>query len=120
MWTYKISDGELLDPNGHFAGTGYSGKAGDWRNNPNAVAQSGLGPIPPGSYSIGVAHTSPNTGPITMDLDPLAGTNVFGRSLFRIHGDSKNHDASHGCLVIGPSIRQAISHSADKILHVID
>lgn len=119
MWSYKISNGELTAPDGLFEGTGYSGKEGLWRNNPATVDVVAHGPIPPGEYNIGPAHASPNTGPMTMDLDPLPGTNVFGRSLFRIHGDNKNHDASHGCVILGPTIRTAINNSKDHILKVI-
>lgn len=119
MWTYQITTGELTDPNGAFTGTGYSGKAGPWRNNPDAEPTQAEGPVPEGRWLIGVAHTSPNTGPMTMDLDPLTGTNTYGRSLFRIHGDNANHDASHGCIIMGPTIRGHISASADRILNVI-
>jgi hypothetical protein len=118
-WTYKIATGDLIDPEGQFAGTGYSGKAGAWRNNPDMQPAGGVGPIPAGRYSIGSAHLSPNTGPITMNLDPLPGTNVFGRSLFRIHGDNANHDASHGCIILGPAIRRQIDASHDRVLTVV-
>lgn len=117
-WKYAISTGTLTDPTGAFAGTGYSGKAGVWRNNLSAEADVAEGPIPQGAWHIGPAHTSPHTGPMTMDLDPLAGTNTYGRSLFRIHGDNINHDASHGCIILGPAIRRQIEDSEDRTLEV--
>lgn len=117
MWKYQISTGELTDPQGHFAGTGYSGKAGKWRNNPDCEADAAEGPIPEGIWHIGVAHPSPNTGPITMNLVPaMAAMDLHGRSLFRIHGDNKTHDASHGCIIFGPSIRRIIAGSPDQLL----
>lgn len=117
-WTYYVKTGELTDPDGHFAGTGYSGRAGIWRNNPDQEPVQAHGPIPAGRWSIGPAHLSPHTGPITMDLAPLAGTNTYGRSLFRIHGDNANHDASEGCIILGPAIRRQIDASHDKTLIV--
>lgn len=117
-WTYDISSGTLTDPDGNFAGTGYSGKAGPCRNNPHAESTVAEGPIPEGVWHIGPAHRSPNTGPITMDLDPAPGTNTYGRSLFRIHGDNVNHDASHGCVILGPAIRRQIDLSDDRTLTV--
>lgn len=117
-WRYDISTGTLTDPSGAFAGTGYSGRLGIWRNNPADASDVAEGPIPPGEWHIGPAHTSPNTGPMTMDLDPLPGAETYGRSLFRIHGDSANHDASHGCIILGPAIRRQIEDSEDRTLEV--
>ena len=118
MWTYQQSDGELLH-DGEFIGTGYSG-AGDGRNNPAQEAVQNAGPIPRGLYMIAPARFSERLGPIVMNLDPLPDTDVFGRTVFRIHGDSANHDASHGCVVLGPSIRRLIADSPDKNLTVIE
>lgn len=117
-WTYDISSGTLTDPEGNFAGTGYSGRAGIWRNNPDQQHVVAHGPIPVGRYTIGPAHLSPHTGPITMNLDPLPGTDDFGRSAFRMHGDNANHDASEGCIIMGPSIRRQVDASHDRTLTV--
>lgn len=118
-WTYIIHSGELKSPDEAFAGTGYSGKEGTFRNNPHMVSMHGLGPIPPGSYTIGPAYDEiPGTGPCTMALTPDHGTDTFGRSLFRIHGDNLDHDASHGCIIFGPSIRREIAMSEDRHLEV--
>jgi hypothetical protein len=54
-----------------------------------------------------------------MNLDPVDGTNTFGRSLFRIHGDNARHDASEGCIILGPSIRKLIAASGDHDLEVM-
>lgn len=120
MWKYQISTGELTDPQERFIGTGYSGKLGVWRNNPDAESDAAEGPIPEGLWHIGSSHVSTNTGPMTMNLAPaMASMDVHGRSLFRIHGDNKTHDASHGCIVLGPSIRSQIAASTCHLLNVV-
>ncbi len=115
-WTYRQTDGELLH-DGEFIGTGYSGTK-EGRNNPAEQATPNVGPVPQGTFTIGPSHSELVLGPCVMNLDPVEGTNTFGRSLFRIHGDNARHDASHGCVILGPAIRQQISDSPDKILVV--
>ena len=116
MWTYNQKDGEIAR-DGQFEGTGYSG-AGDGRNNPALESVPNMGPIPRGLYRIGPARTSTTLGPVVMNLDPAPGTETFGRDLFRIHGDNARHDASHGCIILGPSIRREIAASGDADLTV--
>jgi hypothetical protein len=116
MWTYRQIDGELMH-NDEFIGTGYSGRD-EGRDNPDMEAVPNVGPIPRGRYSIGPSHTSDRTGPITMDLEPI-GHDACGRSDFRIHGDNTNHDASHGCIILGRPIRNEIAASGDTELEVI-
>lgn len=116
-WQYQQRDGELtLDS--QFEGTGYSG-TGQGRNNPEMEAVENVGPIPRGKYKMGPSHQHPKLGPMVFDLEPLEGTETFGRDAFRIHGDSKNHDASHGCIVLGPSIRGLIASTLDRSLEVL-
>lgn len=117
MWTYRSSDGELKH-NSEFVGTGYSG-TGEGRDNPDMESVENVGPIPRGVYTIGDARLSETLGPIVMDLAPAPDTNTFGRFLFRIHGDNARHDASHGCIILGPLIRRAIADSGDRELSVI-
>lgn len=117
MWTYAQSTGELLK-DGEFQGTGYSG-AGEGRNNPAMQSVPNVGPIPQGIYAIGPAYHDPHLGPIVMHLDAQAGTEEFERSLFRIHGNNKPNDASHGCIILGPAIRATIAARSDKLLTVI-
>ncbi len=117
MWTYDQSSGELRH-DGTFEGTGYSG-TGIGRNRPEAQQISNTGPIPRGRYKIGPAYDHPHLGPCVMNLDPEPGTNTFGRSEFRAHGDNQRHDASHGCLILGPSIRRLIANSGDTDLEVL-
>jgi hypothetical protein len=78
-----------------------------------------VGPIPRGIYDIGSGHPSPNTGPNTMNLTPQAGTDTLGRDLFRIHGNNATNNASHGCVVAGPNIRNQINNSSDHVLRVV-
>jgi hypothetical protein len=44
---------------------------------------------------------------MTINLDPQAGADTFGRTAFRLHGDNAAHNftASEGCVVAGPSAR---------------
>lgn len=116
MWTYSQSTGEFSH-DGQFEGTGYSG-TGIGRNRPSAQQIEGVGPIPQGLYTIGQPYDDPHLGPCVMHLDPAPGTNDFGRSLFRMHGNNKANDASHGCIILSPSIRHLVAISADRQLTV--
>ncbi len=116
-WSYDQSSGELRH-NGSFEGTGYSG-TGIGRNSPDAQAIHNTGPIPQGRYHIDPKYDHPHLGPCVMNLEPLAGTITFGRSLFRIHGDNARHDASEGCIILGPLLRAAIANSGDHDLEVL-
>jgi lipoprotein-anchoring transpeptidase ErfK/SrfK len=117
MWTYSVAGGALAR-NGAARGAGYSG-FGEGRNNIGKVKVPMVGPIPPGRYRIGPAYRHARLGPVTMNLDPMPGTDCFGRSLFRIHGDNATRDASHGCIILARPLREAIASSGDRILDVI-
>jgi hypothetical protein len=109
---YEIASGLMWDmaPSGAFGmGRGYSG-SGIFKNDPDRVATHHLGPLPPGAYRIGPPFTHPELGVLTFTLIPMAGQ-MYGRSEFRIHGDSKEHpgEASHGCIVLEHEIREEIS-----------
>ncbi|MBN3846167.1 DUF2778 domain-containing protein [Paraburkholderia sp. Ac-20342] len=118
-WSYQQSTGNLSF-NGELVERGYSGAA-TGKNNPAMQAISNIGPIPRGNYQISSPHTSPHTGPGTLNLSPLPGTNTFGRSAFRIHGDNRNHPgtASEGCIILGPQTRHRIWASGDHRLEVV-
>lgn len=120
MWGFRITTGAIMN-NGLKVGTGYSGH-GDGRGNPKCCAVPNVGPIPPGKYKIGLAYDDPHLGPLVMHLDPFPGTEVHGRSLFRIHGDSLTApgNASHGCVCAPPAVRRAINNSQDRILEVTE
>lgn len=118
MFTYKISTGEMIDSDGVVIGTGYSG-LGDDKNQTSAENVQGQGPIPEGLWHIGFVDEE--KGPLTIHLTPDDTTDTHGRSGFLIHGDSSQHPgaASHGCIVIGPGVRQEIADSPDKLLQVV-
>ena len=99
-------------------GAGYSG-TGAGRNNSAMQNVPFVGPTPQGTYDIGPAYRNPNTGPMTMNLTPQPGTNTFGRNLFRIHGNNAANDASQGCPIAPPNVRNQINNSQDRVLHVI-
>lgn len=119
-WQYSQKTGKLT-LNGESVGSGYSGRKGASRNNPAMEMIKNKGPIPRGQYRIGAARKHPAKGPITMSLTPV-GHLAHGRSAFLIHGDSTKHpgDASEGCIILGPHIRQRIATSSDTVLHVVE
>lgn len=116
MWEYHQGTGTLLH-NGKFEGTGYSG-TGIGRNHPDAQKIAHTGPTPQGAYRIGPAYDHPHLGPCVMNIDAEPNTETFGRSLFRIHGDNARHDASEGCIILGPTLRHLIADSGDSELLV--
>ncbi|MFI4973823.1 MAG: tlde1 domain-containing protein [Caulobacterales bacterium] len=121
-FTYQQTTGRFTQ-NGNLIGIGYSGN-GAGLNNPAEEQTHGVGPIPAGPWTIGVAHTDGHLGPIVMNLDPVPPFDAFGRTLFRIHGDNDlmNHSASDGCIVLGPAYRTQIAAavaSGDTALTVI-
>jgi hypothetical protein len=116
--TYVQSTGILSDANGVW-GIGYSGR-GEGRNNPAAQHIRDTGPIPTGTYTMGEAYDDPGgKGPCVIPLSADEPTRLLGRSGFLIHGDNKEHDASHGCIILGPAVRRRISKLEDRKLQVI-
>ncbi|MBX3021994.1 MAG: PKD domain-containing protein [Bdellovibrionales bacterium] len=123
-WEYNNGTGQLthIDNNTGVrtpAGTGYSG-TGQGRNNPDMSPVSNVGPIPTGSYTIRPPINSPQTGPNALPLNPNSGTNTFGRSGFQIHGNNPSNDASHGCIILPPGVRNQIINSGDNDLNVVN
>ena len=119
MWIWYQSAG-TLSKDGKVVGRGYAGH--DYgKNNPDAQAVPGIGPVPKGMWSIGAPRTSESTGPYTMNLTPMRGTDPLGRSLFRIHGDSVRNPgtASHGCVILPRAVREMIWNSGDHIIEVV-
>lgn len=125
MWTWDQSAG-VLSRDGAEVAKGYSGR--DWgKNNPDAEAARGIGPIPAGDYTIVELYNSANVGPNALRLQPIDATpddvhDATGRSAFRIHGDSIRAPgtASHGCIILRLPIRLAIWESGDRLLRVVE
>jgi hypothetical protein len=117
-WTYDQRSGRLHRPNGQVAGDGYSGNFLN-ANYPPAQSSQFAGPIPAGSYTIGQAYQHPTKGPLTRDLTPI-GHSAAGRSDFRIHGDNRSSpgNASAGCVILSPDIRNEMALSPDRVLKV--
>lgn len=118
-WVYDQSAGTLSRNGKAVPGAiGYAGK-GAHKNRPASQHLKNLGPIPRGAWRIG-GHTS-SKGPLTIVLTPKAGTNTFGRTAFRIHGDSAQHPgaASEGCIIMPYTVRSLIIHSGDRDLEVV-
>jgi hypothetical protein len=116
-WEYSQSTGRLAH-NGHSVASGYSG-TGAGRNNANADNYANIGPIPRGEYDVGAMHNTATHGPHVMALIPHQGNDMHGRSGFLIHGDNSRHDASTGCIILGPTIRNRINSSGDRRLTVV-
>lgn len=121
MWLYDQSSGKLLDPEGGECSSGYSGH-GAGKNNPAMQSVRAVGPIPRGSWKMVRVWNSPNTGPYTIVLEPFDKNKSFGRSEFRIHGDSKKNpgNASRGCIILTRAIREKMFKSGDMIVKVIE
>ena len=118
-WKWDQSAGKL-SRDGVAVATGYSGNARG-KNNPSMQAAVGVGPIPAGKWSITEKYDSANVGPYALKLVPKAGTQTFGRSAFRIHGDSIRNPgtASHGCIILPRPVRERIWRSNDHDLEVV-
>jgi len=119
MFTYDQSSG-AFSLNGKELWCGYSG-FGPGKNNPAAEMQKAIGPVPAGLWHIAGDYDSKKTGPRTIVLVPDDKTNTFGRSDFRIHGDSIANpgSASHGCIILPRFIRQLILDNPCKLLTVV-
>lgn len=118
MWIWKQKTGILLHDE-EVAGSGYSG-TGLGKNNPSWQHIKNTGPIPQGLYNVGAASDTPTHGPHVLPLYPSPENNMFGRSEFLIHGDSKEHPgtASRGCIILPRFVRELISESGDLQLTV--
>jgi len=123
MWTWLQSEGDLWH-DGRFVHTGYSG-FGEGKNNPAMQEIHGIGPLPKGKYKMKVITENGQwvdyegkKAPV-IRLFPAAENNMFGRDGFLIHGDNKDHTASHGCVIEDHDIRVQIALSGDEDLEVV-
>lgn len=120
MWSYQQNTGNMLDPSGNLACTGYSG-APSGKNDPTKQCIQDVGPIPRGLYTIGAPQDTVTHGPYVLPLTPDPANNMCGRSGFLIHGDSivNPGTASQGCIILSRNCRQQIWTSGDQQLQVI-
>lgn len=120
FWEYVSDTGELFF-GGHLFATGYSGY-GEGKNNPAKQDTRRVGPIPAGEWEIvGPPYDSPKVGPFVLRLEPVDGTQTFGRSAFLIHGDSLSYPgtASRGCIILSRPVRRVIWESGVRRLKVV-
>lgn len=119
MYFYSQSTGRLqhgINNTLTIIGTGYAGgncgKNPEGRNNPAMQGVRMIGPLPRGVYTIGQPIEHTKLGPCAVPLTPDPSNDMMGRSAFFIHADTITPgDASEGCIVLGPSIRQRIAAS---------
>lgn len=116
-WVYQQSTGQLT-VDGSLIAEGYAGMP-PYRNDPAAEWKPNLGPLPQGTYNIGQVQNSPKLGPVVMPLVPSPANVMFGRDGFWIHGDTADHNASCGCIVLDRDTRQLIADSSERTLVVI-
>ena len=119
-WVYNSANGNL-SKDGKLIAVGYSGH-GPGVNNPSLQDQPNVGPIPQGTWSIGIFFDDlGGKGPIVARLAPAQGTDTFGRGGFMIHGDTASRDetASHGCIILDHATRQRIADSDDTEREVV-
>lgn len=116
MWVYEQATGRL-SREGQPVAIGYSG-FGPGKNNPDMEHVHDVGPIPQGWWSIVAVKDSATEGPVTIFLEPWPGTKTYGRSGFRIHGDSKEHAccASHGCIIEPKAGRKKVEEFPEPLL----
>jgi hypothetical protein len=119
-WQYDQDTGWISSAQGGQVAQGYSG-SGAAKNNPAAQSFPNMGPIPVGQYEIGPPYDNLKTGPYTMNLTPNQFNMMYGRSEFRIHGDSLTDpgNASEGCIVLPRPVRELIWESGDHSLMVV-
>ena len=120
MWTYVQSTGDLLQ-DGKRVDTGYSG-CDEGKNNPAMQAVHDMGPIPQGTWTIiGPPFGTTEHGPNVLRLEPVVGTNTFGRDGFLMHGDNVHFPgtASKGCIIMAPNTRLSVWASQDLKLDVV-
>lgn len=120
MWIYQIAAHSLFRDEKFISNGLYSGYP-PHTNNPEDIELVGLGPLPPGDYTILKAFDHLHLGPVAMPLEPARENIMYNRGSFYIHGDStlKPGFASEGCIIAPHEIRDLISASTDRILRVL-
>lgn len=119
MWYYIQKTGDLLREHNLIAHC-YSG-FGVGKNNPALQHVPDVGPLPCAVYIIGKPYDSKLRGPFCLPLTPKPGSQMFGRSAFLFHGDSKEHPghASHGCIIGPRSTREFLWSTGERLVTVV-
>jgi len=131
-WEYGQRSGEWV-LGGIVRAIGYSGAPPTWgdggvrqdgRNNPDMQEVAGVGPIPRGAWAmVEMVENHPTLGAYCIRLEPMPGTETFGRDHFWVHGESvtkRPHYSSHGCPVVpGAEKRRGIWESGDRTVVVV-
>jgi len=124
-WRYEQRTGRLLhyetdESTAERIAIGYAG-AGEGKNNPEMQDVHNVGPLPVGTYTIEAPSDTKTHGPYVLHLTPAPENEMFGRSAFLIHGDSKVDpgNASEGCMIFARTIRERIWASGDRQLEVV-
>jgi len=118
VWSYSQGTGELTAPDGVMLACGYSG-CGVCTNQPQMQWAEDLGPIPRGSYAIGVPRDDETMGPYCLPLEPDPENEMHGRFGFYMHGDNETSTASTGCIIMPRAIREEVARSTCTTLRVV-
>ncbi len=129
MWTYAINTGFLYSQSGEMVGAGHAGHdviengviAVQGKNNPAMTQMKDIGPLPVGLYTIMPPKNYGTVGQYAMALVPDPTNEMFGRSGFFMHGDSRENQGldSDGCIVQQFPVRQLVAKSNDTRLEVV-
>ncbi|ETO14761.1 hypothetical protein RFI_22607 [Reticulomyxa filosa] len=108
-FSYKSREGKfcLNGGNTYVDQEAYSGNS-TYYNDETAQHLKNQGPIPVNTWK--VTAITDKKGKHTLVLAEENVKNSYGRDGFLIHGDNqkKNHTASEGCIIVGPTIRKQI------------
>jgi len=121
---YEQTSGDLyvIAPDGSLklVAQGYSGAAGEARNNPQMESVKETGPIPLGTYEIGKSRPDSDPhGPSTLPLNAKWDSSA-NRTDLLIHAENHiTHDASKGCVVLDLQTREQIAKLTDATLEVV-
>lgn len=142
MWTFRQTDGQVEDFRGFHYSLSYAGR-GEGKNNPllqdvhagsrwdadkklwipvDGLTPDDWGPLPRGIYFMQTPVDTTTHGPYVIWLTPDGANQMFGRSGFGWHGDSKEHPglASEGCICSPRTLREMAWTSNDHRLQVIE
>jgi hypothetical protein len=114
-YEYHIPNGQLLE-DGELVGTGWSGHDTETikgMNNPLAISQRGIGPLPPGWYTIEDPVNDTHLGPIAFPLTPDPSNVMYTRAGFYLHAGEVHPQvpdvSSDGCIIQNHTVRTHIA-----------